>query len=480
MSLPSAVSSAADRADAIIAPNSAAERNAQHTAATSNMNTILPLPHAEQPSQLLLAYLNTTAARQHYDGAILPFLTLHKELQSAKESLEKFKAACQKQGVDKFSLPQSLKLSITERAKLPTMDGQPDLFKDEFKELQSIEADATKRIVEVLLKAKEKHITSLQSKANALSFKEKATNTYLEFLTQHAREFDEMQGVSSAGLLSQAASASFPSAPSNPSSISLRFPLEEAKLHFQKHITSRVDSTLFDLMAKQKDRLERKKRQHEESIAAKEEILRGASSGDTLTALANKAAQRAIAPVQRDMQRLTVTVQAKKQKVEHAVAATAAPPPPAAFSQPRQQHRQHRFNRRPNQPSSASKPSAYAPPIVPSTPVAAASRRSSPAPATAAATAHSVQHTFRRERRKQESPSEQSEKRGRAEKHHPAPRSTQPLQNPHAPLRSRQNFPKGGDRNKSPAQRTQQQRGANATISQEESGMKNKRGSQRQ
>ena len=457
---------------------------------------------------MLLAYLNTPAAQQHYDGAILPFLTLHKELQAAKESLEKFRAACNKSGADRPTLPASLKLSISERARLPTVEGQPDLFKDEQKELQSIETDATKRTIDVLLKAKEKHIAALQSKANAQNFKEKATSSYMEFLTPHARQFDELQGVDPAPSLSQAAAASSSAAPASSSSLPLRFPVDEARLHFQKHITSRVDSTVFELLAKQKERLERKKRQHEESVAAKERILQGASSGETLTALANKAAKQAIAPLQRDVHRLTE--QSKRQKLHNTSAAA-----PSSASQSERQPRIARSNQHAPTPHASRNTSATPAPSSART----APRIRGPVPAATHATPHTAAHTTQHAaaqrkrnggKRKQQEDAEQGNKRGRNEKHHPdaptqsLPRSGTPAaatardfhqggpkrrqqegaelnskkgrdEKHHSDTRTRppprsaapasavpRDFPQGGDRHRRRPQRTQHPRGANS------------------
>ena len=190
MSLSFAASSAAAAASSSLQlpPSPAAQ---QHDTATSNINpTHSHSSQAEPPSQRLLTFLETPAATQRYSTAILPFLSLHKELEAAKESLEKFKAACNKHNADRPSLPQSLKLSIAERARLPNVEGKPDLFTDELKELQAIEMEATKRTVQVLLRTKEKHIAELQSKVNAQSFKQRASDSYTEFLTLQAQAFD--------------------------------------------------------------------------------------------------------------------------------------------------------------------------------------------------------------------------------------------------------------------------------------------------
>lgn len=466
--------SAAASPSALPAPQGAAFATAaaQHTAADSYNTPISSPQPAEQPSHLLLAYLNTPEAKQHYDGAILPFLTLHKELQAAKDSLDKFRAACNKQGADKPTLPASLKLAISERARLPTVEGQPDLFADEHKELQSIEADATKRTIAVLLKAKEKHIAALQGKANTQNFKERATNSYMEFLTPYARQFDELQGVGPAASLSPVPAAPSSAAPASSASSALRFPLNEARLHFQKHITSRVDSTVFELLAKQKERLERKKRQHEESVAAKERVLQGASSGQTLAALANKAAQQAIAPLQRDVHRLTE--QSKRQRLQNS--ATAAPRAQAANSQPRQPslsaHTKQRSppSRTPAHPSNATTSSS----------ARAASRASCSSPP-----AHTTQHataqrTHGGSKRRQPQDAERGNKRGRDEKQHPASRARSPPPPPTAAPAAARDFTQGGARRQRPLQHAQQQRSNNSARHQRDGGRRTEQGAARQ
>lgn len=490
MSLFSAASSASVAVGGSPQPLPANTVGAEQYTATNKSNLPIPppSPQAEPPSQLLLAYLSTTVAKQHYDGAILPFLTLHKELQSAKESLEKFKVACNKRGAAQLSLPQSLKLSIVERARLPTVEGQPDMFKEELKELQSIESEATKRTAEVLLKAKEKHIAALQSKANAQSFKAKASSVYLEFLTQHAKEFDELQGASSTPNPAGPAAASASAGSASPASSSqpLRFPLVEAQHHFEQHINSRVDSTVFDLLAKQQERLERKKRQHEESVAAKEQILQGATSGQTLTALANKAAQSAIAPLQRELHRMSE--QSKRQKTEHRAATRAPATVPSTLAQSvnSQLRPRHKLPRAPRRSESRfSHPNASVHSSLSSTPAAVRTPERDSRPAPAAATAHTTQQAHtpnsnRSRKRRFGEHTEQSNNAERVVKHLPDSRSNPRHPIPPAPPRAVPNFRQGGDRDRPSAPRPRDPRSNNTERPQGTSGKGRERIDRRQ
>ena len=478
MSLSFAASSAAAAASSSLQlpPSPAAQ---QHDTATSNINpTHSHSSQAEPPSQRLLTFLETPAATQRYSTAILPFLSLHKELEAAKESLEKFKAACNKHNADRPSLPQSLKLSIVERARLPNVEGKPDLFKDELKELQAIELEATKRTVQVLLRAKEKHIAELQSKVNAQSFKQRASDSYTEFLTLQAQAFDELHGADSVSAASAAPSAasSASSASASSSSQPPRFPFIEAQLHFQQYINSKVDAELFLLMHKRQERTERKRKQHEESIAAKEQILQGASSGQTLSALATRAANKAVAPLQSAVHRLTE--RSKRQKLQHTVATVQ--PLHAANSQPKQHKQPQHAPRRNKQPSSHSTPSS-APPPPPPVPAQSRNNRSA-LPSTAA---HTTQHAEQRNRnrgakRNANEHTEQRTKRERVQAHHPESRTNSPRPHSKVPSGTVQHFPQGGDRRRPQQQRSRQQRSNPHAGPQRESGHQKEKGDRRQ
>jgi hypothetical protein len=146
--------------------------------------------------------------------------------------------------------------------------------------LRAIEATATKATYDALVASKEAYIKHLEQRSNAHAFIVTAVNSHREYVAKYAAEIDA----------------------------TLHFPAEAAVAHFEQHLRQRVQALNLQAVSTAM----REKKEAAATLAddskAQESVLAGASSGATITKLAQREVQKELA------QRGVITIQHQRNK----------------------------------------------------------------------------------------------------------------------------------------------------------------------
>jgi hypothetical protein len=258
---------AAPAPNAIASPASVAASAAVQAAATP--------PHE---ATLLAAFRQLPSVQLRYADAVGPLLSAAKALKDATATRERFTARCNR-AAPALALPKSIALNLVARARLPSVEGEPAFFAACHAALADIEREATKKVYDALLAAKDKHIAHLKGLANAHTFTITAAASFRAFTAEYAATVDTSYG--------------FPI-----------FPVTAAVQDFERHLSVRTSESL--LQAAEHAQAEK---QNADAAAladrqAQEEVLAGAHSGQTITALANRAVDAKLLPLQQQLRQL--------------------------------------------------------------------------------------------------------------------------------------------------------------------------------
>ena len=270
-----------------------------------------PAAHVAPPSEpaistdvhaLLQQFLQHPSVQQRYAASVAKYAEAAAAHAHAKEQFALFERACNKHA-PALRLPKTLQLDLVKRARMPTVEGAPTFFQEVTEELRKIEADATKSIYDALCKAKKIHIAHLASRSHALQFIAAETAAYKEFLLAHAQEFNSRYGRDV-------------------------FPTAQAAADFQQHLQRNVnDSVLQSVLLAQQQQTAAAARAVEES-KAQEQVMAGAHNGQTIAAIARKAADSAAEKAVRPLKQQVIFLQQQRPQPTAAAAGANKPPRP--------------------------------------------------------------------------------------------------------------------------------------------------------
>jgi hypothetical protein len=227
---------------------------------------------------LLAAFRKLPSVQLRYDDSVGALLSAAKALKEATAIRDRFTARCNR-AAPALALPKSLALNLVARAHLPSVESEPAFFAACHGALADIEREATKKVYDALLAAKDKHIAHLKGRANAHTFTTSAVASFRAFTAEYAATVDASFGFTA-------------------------FPVAAAVQDFERHLSVRVSESL--LQAAEHAQAEK----HSAEAAAladrqaQEEVLAGAHSGQTITALANRAVDAKLLPMQQQLRQL--------------------------------------------------------------------------------------------------------------------------------------------------------------------------------
>lgn len=264
-------------------------------------------------------YVALPRIRALYADAPRRFMDAIGLLDARKVSLDRFRDACRK---GKHGLPTSLQLNIAQRAHLPSIEGMPQFFADDAAALRQIEADASAALYKALVSAKEKEIEHLKAAATMDTFVATAVAEFQATVTKDAASRQhELEAAAPAAApaapgeaLSQNEDASMPDASLPPGQVSQRskeaaaaaaivatFPVDAIVEHFRTLLTNEAHGVLAKWNENRRNKAEAEKKARADQLAA-EQRIHGDSAAVTIASVADKAAQKAIAPFQRALQ----------------------------------------------------------------------------------------------------------------------------------------------------------------------------------
>ena len=233
---------------------------------------------------------------QLYRDAVGTYLTMQKDHADAKKELNSFKATCNRDP-PQVSLPRSIPLDITKRVHFKAVDDSPDFYSKYMQQLQQLEHDMRKQIYEIMIAAKEQHLEHLRIHLIPITFIQLQMKKYLKHVETYAARIEQSTSATST---SEAADNRASSSNEIQSSFA-RFPTRQAMDHFESHLLTRINEEISRRVQADME----SENQSEASVAAnnkaKETIMKGAHTGDTLQMLATRAAEKAIAPLQRKL-----------------------------------------------------------------------------------------------------------------------------------------------------------------------------------
>jgi hypothetical protein len=260
-------------------PNRTETQNSSHTTSHNTQNTRERLQHFRDAERTKT--MHTDASKRYLD--------ICAKLQDAQKRLSDFQS-------EKLSgssvLPRNLRIGITDRINkshtLPNVNNDPSFYKEERDALSKLERETEQSIYTILEKAKEKHIANLTKEKQTNTFITREVKTFTAYVTQYANAFDDMCTPSDTSALVTTTVSDLSDVPSN------TFPQQEAITHFENQLHTLINEHLALLVAKKFDDAAERERQQAADIAAQEKIVQGAHTGETLTALAQRAAEKLI------------------------------------------------------------------------------------------------------------------------------------------------------------------------------------------
>lgn len=265
------------------------ERNKTHNNSKSSSNSSAPpAGDAKDPSNDLSSllppastalhkFLNAPIALDRYADAATLHQQYVQELRIQREHYDAFVARCNPPGSASLVLPRAMNLDFVKNARFQEVPGQADIYKEHREQLRTIQTDTTKKVYEVMLKAKQAHIAALEKRAGALTFITTQQPSYREFVENYASRYNKQYGLAS-------------SAPQ-------AFPVTHAVNHFRDFLTELIQDSVMRSAAEGLKQDELGKQRAEESRAAQELVVNGATNGKTITMIADAAVKRQLEPM---------------------------------------------------------------------------------------------------------------------------------------------------------------------------------------
>jgi hypothetical protein len=214
-------------------------------------------------------------------------------LKGALASRERFISSGSKQGSSK-QLPAKLVWKLSKTAHLST-DGVPaGFYAADLTALRAIEHEATEKAFDALLAAKDKHITHLQTRCVLRDFISAAAADFLPHLQRIATAYNK-ESQADPLALSQSG-FSFPTA------------------YFSSELQSRLTAQALAKVQADNAEQQRVANDRAEEHKAQETVLTGASTGQTIAMVAERAVQQQLAPMQKQIAQLLQQLQLQQQK----------------------------------------------------------------------------------------------------------------------------------------------------------------------
>lgn len=210
------------------------------------------------------------SACEEYDRATVA-------LSKSRQQLDRLKSIGEKQGRSK-QLPASLRLKLLSNTRFIEVPGDEKFYDEEIQEVRQLERETSDRFFDIIVKAREKHIKSLEQKCSIPKFVTNAANELRPNLEQMGAKFNKECGVD----LDPNA------APSN-SQVQVRFPTEELATQFEIDLRRRL---MTQAMARADSSEKEEKKRAEQVVEdhkSQEKVLAGAHTGETINDIANKA-----------------------------------------------------------------------------------------------------------------------------------------------------------------------------------------------
>lgn len=282
--VPTAPPVAAARAPLPVAADAATATKAHHTA---------------PPHTALDTFLEWRTVQGKYESARTLFRNLHEDLSDARLSLQQFQSACSKHA-PAIQLPMSMRLRLSDKANLTPVADSPAFYKAETDALRQLEVDTSKKAFDIIVAARERHIGHLHASTALPAFIAKEMQPYAKFVHLHCAKQRELlhlpaivdDAPTGAASNDAAASASEPDG---------TFPAQSAIAHFEQ--TIRTDLTTWLSLQAQlaHDAGAKLAANRAEDSAAYEQVMAGAHNGETIAAVAARAAQNLLGPVRSEL-----------------------------------------------------------------------------------------------------------------------------------------------------------------------------------
>ena len=277
----------------------AAASSSSHSSSSSSSSSSDSLTN-----QLLDDFLNWNTTIQLYCDAVGKFLTLQKDYRNAASQLTKFQSTSSRHA-PRVTLPKSLSLKFTKSILFKPVPDQPDFYKQYTDQLTKLENDTTQSIVTIITAAKQAHLDTLRSNLNPISFISQQVNSYTPHVTEYEKRIRELTTIKPASSSSTADSTSAAAAASSSTSLSAPshtvFPTQRAISHFESMLHTRINELVSGQIQTDIDAESTAAAQTAASNSAKEDIMVGAHTRETLHNLAKRTVEKAIAPIQRTL-----------------------------------------------------------------------------------------------------------------------------------------------------------------------------------
>lgn len=262
--------------------SSSSSASSSSTAVTSTDNLLLDL-YLQDPRYITVKQ----EAADAYD-------LLHTQLHKAREARDNFVTACN-QRKPLLQLPHNLQLRLNTTVRFVTVPGIDDAFYKKHREdLDAVDKEATKKIYDIMLDAKQKLIDHLEQQLVRESFTASRMAILNDGLKQLAAEFTSTLRAESSSM------------PQSDLPASLSFPVESASKEFLKFLTNMMTETSFRFAQDIVDRRKKAKHKAAADESAKDHVMTGASTGETIAAIAVRAMKSALRPISAQVDQLKV------------------------------------------------------------------------------------------------------------------------------------------------------------------------------
>lgn len=248
-----------------------------------------------RPGSAHQQFFEQPAVQQRLAAACKEFSDASTALKAARAGRERFVSACNKNGATK-KLPAKLQWGLSKAAHLSLDAVQSDFYAAEQKQLIAIEREASDKAYDALLAAKDKHIDFLASRCNTRTFVTATEQTFAVELQRIADYYDrESQADSLAA--SQAAFA---------------FPRAAVATYFSEELHRRLQALHLAAVSANSAEQQRIAADLAAENQSKETVLAGAHTGETLSRLAEQAAKKLLAPIEKKFDRLLEQMQQRQ------------------------------------------------------------------------------------------------------------------------------------------------------------------------
>lgn len=260
----------------------------------------------------LQSFQQSHTAVQCLDTAQKRFLDGHLALSKAKAQLQKFQSRSANGTGSK--LPASLSLKIVYNLRLPEVPGDASFYKEELAVLTKLEIDAQKTIFEQIVAARTRHMQHLAQQSNAQAFIAREMATFKQIVSTWADQHDSLLSAAPSADSAAAAAAAGTSAPALDSNA---FPRQCAIDSFESSLHRIIQGHAAMIIQKSIDAAELQQQRQAAENNAQQNILAGAHTGQTITKLAERAAQKAIQPLRKQLVGLEGQVAHSAKRKDH-------------------------------------------------------------------------------------------------------------------------------------------------------------------